>query len=187
MYLKDPFAPVSKGSMLSRRIPSILILHSLLFFVAFLYTNTMSFLHFLFSLSFSLLCNLFIHSALNLFFFCPLSFHLLWFRFLLPLFQGWYQGLGLYFSSTREQDDTVIYSFTSCSAGPWSSHGPCHQTLSTSSRSFCVSGAPCSSFFSQGVWISHLMFCRVIPLYHRAHNLSPSAGSATFIVILDPN
>lgn len=107
----------------------------------------MSFLHFLCpSFLFPVLCNLFIHSALNLSFLCPLSFCLLWFCFLLPLFQGQHQGLGLSFSSTREHGDAVIYSSTGRCACSGSFHGLCHQTLSTSSGSFCVSGASCFLF-----------------------------------------
>lgn len=67
--------------------------------------------------------------------------------FLLPLFQGQQQGLGLSFSSTREQDDTVIYGSTGHPSCPGSSHGPSHQTLSTSIPGlFCVSGATCFPF-----------------------------------------
>lgn len=134
--------------MLSRRMKDLSVFFfffcsftSLLFVIVFLYTNTMSFLPVL-----SLLHNLFIHFALNLSFLCPLSFCLLWFCFLLPLLQGQHQGLGLSCSSTREWDDTAIYSSSGRSACPGSSHGPCHQTLSTSFGSFCVSGAPCFSF-----------------------------------------
>lgn len=149
-------------------IPSIHCYSSL-----YLYTQTLCL--FLF---FSLLHNLFIHFALNLCFLCSLSFCLLWFCFLLPLLQGQHQGLGQYCSSTREWEDTVIYISSGHSACPGSFHGPCHQTLCFWSTLF---------FFSWGVWISHVMFCRVLLLCHTAHQLSTSAGSAAFIATLELN
>lgn len=151
MNLKDPFAPMRKGTSCS--VGEWRICCSVFFFLFipfFAVHHCISIhKHHVFSslpFSFSLLHNLLIHSALNMSFLYPLLFRLLWFSFCCLYSKDSIGGLGLSFSSAREQDDRVIYSSTGRAACQGSSHSPCHQALSTNSRSFIVSGAPCFLF-----------------------------------------
>lgn len=154
MNLRDPFAPESKGTSCSVGEWRIfqgffffffLTVHSILCYSSLYFYTQTPYLFFSFSLVLSTLQPF--HSL------CSKSVLSLPSLVLSPVillsvafFQGQHEGLRLSYSSIREQDDTVIYGSTGRPTCLGSSQGPCHQTLSTSSGSFCVSGAFCFPF-----------------------------------------